>query len=115
MTLAGACLGRASRSLIAWAPGFACLLAAGCVTYDSGLLAAASVEALPLPMTPVAERVEGRSCVALGQKRFGLAIDDAIAKAPGANALVDVALSFERLCLVVRGKAIRVEGARITP
>jgi len=85
------------------------------VTYDSGLLAAASVEALPLPMTPVAELVEGRSCVALGEERLGLAIDDAIAKAPGADALVDASLSFERLCLVVRGKAVRIEGSRGSP
>jgi len=87
----------------------ACLSTAGCVSYDSGLLAAAAVETLPLPMTFVAERVEGRSCVPLVEERLGLAIDDAIRKAPGANALVDAALSFERLCLVVRGKAVRVE------
>jgi hypothetical protein len=92
-----------------------CLLAPGCVTYDSGLLAAVSVETLPLPTSSVAERVEGRSCVALGEQRLGQAIDDAIAKAPGANALVDVSLSFERLCLVVRGEAVRIEGARAAP
>ncbi len=92
-----------------------CLLAAGCVTYESGLLAAASVENLALPMTAVADRLEGRSCVALGEKRLGRALDDAIANAPGANALVDVTLSFERLCLVVRGRAVRVGGAPATP
>ncbi len=133
LALAGACLSRASRSLLARARApafarlprgfpslglaarFACLLSVGCVTYDSGLLAAVSVETLPLPTSSVAERVEGRSCAALGEERLGRAIDDAIAKAPGANALVDVSLSFERLCLVVRGEAVRVEGARATP
>ena len=92
-----------------------CLSSSGCVTYDSGLLAAASVEKLELPMTTVADRVEGRSCVALGEKRLGRAMDDAIGKAPGANALVDATLSFERLCLVVRGRAVRVEAAPGTP
>ena len=85
------------------------LTGTACVSYDSGLLAAVAVETLPLPMTFVAERVEGRSCVPLVEARLGLALDDAIRKAPGANALVDAALYFERLCLVVRGKAVRVE------
>jgi len=93
----------------AFALAAAGLAAAGCVSYDSGLLAAASVETLPLPMTFVAERVEGRSCAPLGEERLGRAIDDAVRKAPGANALVEVAFTFERLCLVVRGKAVRVE------
>jgi hypothetical protein len=87
----------------------ACLWGTGCVSYDSGLLAAAAVETLPLPMTFLAERVEGRSCVPMVEERLGLAIDAAIREAPGANALVDATLSFERLCLVIRGKAVRVE------
>jgi hypothetical protein len=87
----------------------ACLAAAGCVTVQSGSLAAVSAQTLPLPMTFVAEQVEGRSCVNDAETNFRLAIDDAVRKAPGANALVDAALYFERLCLVVRGKAVRVE------
>ena len=87
----------------------ACLAAAGCVSYQSGPLAAVSVETLPLPMTFLAERVEGRSCVDAIETGFRLAIDDAVRKVPGANALVDVTLGFERLCIVVRGKAVRVE------
>jgi hypothetical protein len=85
------------------------ILGAGCVTYDSGLLAAVSVETLPLPMQVLAEEVEGRSCVERGERRLGRAIDAAIGKAPGANALVDATLRFERLCLVARGRAVRVE------
>jgi hypothetical protein len=84
------------------------LAAAGCVTYESGALAAASPGPLPLAMTFVAERVEGRSCGGFTEGGFRLAIDDAVRKAPGANALVDATLYFERLCLVVRGKAVRV-------
>ena len=93
----------------AFALAAAGLAGAGCVSYDSGLLAAVSVETLPLPTTFAAEPVEGRSCARLGEERLGRAIDDAVRKAPGANALVDVAISFERLCLVVRGRAVRVE------
>jgi len=84
-------------------------LLAGCVTYKSGSLAAVSTQTLPLPMTFVAEEVEGRSCVDETESGFRLAIDDAVRKAPGANALVDASIYFERLCLVVRGKAVRVE------
>ena len=86
-----------------------CLSSAGCVTYESGALAAVSTQTLPLPMTFVAEQVEGRSCVDEAESGFRIAIDDAVRKAPGANALVDAAIYFERLCLVVRGKAVRVE------
>jgi hypothetical protein len=81
----------------------------GCVTYESGSLAAVSSQTLPLPMTFVAERVEGRSCVDQAESGFRLAIDDALRKAPGANALVDASIYFRKLCLVVRGKAVRVE------
>jgi hypothetical protein len=87
----------------------ACLAAAGCVSYESGPLAAVSVETLPLPMTFLEEHVEGRSCVDEAEPGFRLAIDDAVRKAPGANALVDATLHFEKLCLIVRGKAVRVE------
>ena len=87
----------------------AALAVAGCVTIQSGSLAAVSTETLPLPMTFVAEQVEGRSCVDAIETGFRLAIDDAVRKVPGANALVDVTLGFERLCIVVRGKAVRVE------
>jgi len=86
-----------------------CLAATGCVTYESGSLAAVSAQTLPLPMTFVAEHVEGRSCASEAESGFRYAIDDAVRKAPGANALVDAEIYFERLCLVVRGKAVRVE------
>jgi len=84
---------------------------AGCVSYESGSLAAVSAVTLPLPMSFLAERVEGRSCVGEAESGFRLAIDDAVRQAPGANALVDASIYFERLCLVVRAKAVRVEAA----
>lgn len=91
------------------------LAASGCVTYRSGVLAAVANGPLPLAMTTVSERVEGRSCVNEREAGFRLAIDDAVRKAVGANALVEATLYFERLCLVVRGRAVRVEPARATP
>jgi len=95
--------------------GALALAALGCVTYRTGALAAVSTGPLPLAMTTVAERVEGRSCVDEAETGFRLAIDDAVRKAPGANALVEATLYFERLCLVVRGRAVRVEPARAAP
>ena len=97
------------RRELALLAAWLCLAATGCVTYESGSLAAVSAQTLPLPMTFVAEQVEGRSCASEAESGFRLAIDDAVRKAPGANALVDAAIYFERLCLVVRGKAVRVE------
>jgi hypothetical protein len=91
------------------------LAASGCVTYRAGVLAAAANGPLPIPMTTVAAQVEGRSCIDETETGFRLAIDDAIRQAPGANALVEATLTFERLCLVVRGRAVRVEAARAEP
>ena len=106
---------RATRRAVRIARALAgcALLGAGCVSYDSGLLAAVSVETLPLQTSVVSESVSGRSCAPLGEERLSQAIDDAVRKAPGATALVDAAFTFERLCLVVRGKAVRIEKAAI--
>jgi hypothetical protein len=93
-----------ARRLVALAPA---LLGAGCVSYDSGWLAAAAVERLPLAATVVEEEVEGRSC-AFAEGGFPRALDDALAKAPGANALEGASVRFERLCMIVRGRAVRV-------
>ncbi len=85
------------------------LLCAGCVTVDRGWLAAASTTIVPIPMTVLEEQVEGRSCgEPFAPERFKLAIDDALAKAPGANALVDVRYGFERLCMTVHGTAVHI-------
>ena len=84
-------------------------LSAGCVTVDRGWLAAVSTTIVPIPMTVLEEQVEGRSCgEPFAAERFKLAIDDALAKAPGANALVDVSYGFERLCMTVKGTAVRI-------
>lgn len=84
------------------------LAASGCVTYDRGVLAAVSTVELPLEMTVVQERTEGRICRDLLQGGFRRALDLAVRLAPTANALVDASYHFEQLCLVVRGTAVRL-------
>jgi hypothetical protein len=91
------------------------LAAAGCVTYRAGELAAAANGPVPIAMTTIAEEVEGRSCIDAAEPGFRFAIDDAIRKAPPANALVEATLTFERLCLIVRGRAVRIEPVAATP
>jgi hypothetical protein len=80
---------------------------AGCVTYDRGRLAAVSTTMVPIEMTVIAENVEGRACGDMLTDPFKRAIDDAVLKSPGSNALIDVTYHFERLCMIVRGTAIR--------
>jgi hypothetical protein len=87
----------------------AALLGAGCATYERGTLAAASTAEVPIPMVVIEEAVEGRSCEMMGPQ-FNLASAQALAKAPGANALVHVSYHFERFCMVVRGTAVRIGG-----
>jgi len=94
---------RAIRLLLA----IAAVATAGCVTYDRGTLAAVSTTLVPIETTVVAEHVEGKACGDMFTVPFGRAIDDAFRQAPEANVLVDVTLHFERLCMVVRGTAIR--------
>ena len=81
---------------------------AGCVTYDRGDFAAISTAIVPIEMTIVEEEVEGRACGVVFQDPLKRAIDDAVQKTPGANALVDVSYHFEQLCVVVRATAVRV-------
>ena len=84
-------------------------LCAGCVTFDRGWLAAASTTLVPIPMTVLEEKVEGRSCgEPFAPERFKLAIDAALAQVTGANALVDVRYGFEGLCMTVSGTAVRI-------
>ena len=80
----------------------------GCVTYDRGSLAAVSTVKLPVEMHEVAESVEGRACGELFREPVRTAIDDALRSVPEANALVDVSYRMEQLCMVVRGRAVRV-------
>jgi hypothetical protein len=91
----------------ALAAALALVAAAGCATYERGRLAAAAVAPLPLALHVVQQGVEGRACDF--QTRYDHALEQALAQAPGANALTDVRWSFERLCVVVRGTAVRVE------
>ena len=97
--------GVAARALVALALG----AALGCATYSRGRIGAVSTEELPLHMTVVSLDVTGRACGDVFQERFGPALRDALAKAPGATALVNVSYRFERLCMVMRGTAVRVE------
>jgi hypothetical protein len=85
-------------------------LASACVTHERGMLAAVSTEALPHRYEVVAPGVEGRNCRA-PERGFRVALDAAVAQAAGANALVDASYHFEKLCLVVRGTAVRVAPA----
>ena len=94
-------------------PGLLAVLGASgalaCVTYPAGELAAVSTtEQLPLEVRVVAEEVEGRACRQLQHDRFKQALADALAKAPGATALVDVTYTLESFCAVARGKAVEI-------
>ena len=81
---------------------------AGCVTYERGTLALAAPQSPPLPLENVADHVEGRSCGPWVERQYEAAVDDALAKAPGADALMDVRYRFDNLCIVVYGRAVRV-------
>jgi hypothetical protein len=102
------CSGRI-RSLAA--AGLAAIACAGCVTYERGSLALAAAQPPPLYMQPVADRVQGRSCDTFAERPYAAAVDDALAKAPGADALIDARYRFESLCIVVEGRAVRLRGA----
>jgi hypothetical protein len=53
---------------------------------------------------------EGRAC-GVPERGYDRALEHALALAPGATALADVSWSFERLCVVVRGTAVRIAPA----
>jgi hypothetical protein len=83
-------------------------LATGCVTYERGTIAVAAATVPPLETTVVAEAVEGRACGDFFAARYELAVEDALERAEGANALANVTYRFEQLCIVVRGTAVRL-------
>ena len=86
----------------------AAIATTGCVTYSRGLLLGAStVPGAADEGILIAHRVEGRACGGLPVHRLETAIEDALDRAPGADALTDASFYFEDLCLVVRGRAIR--------
>jgi hypothetical protein len=94
-----------SRLLV---PLLASVLATACASYNKGTLSAASSETLPITMVTVREDAKGSACGDVLVQRLESAVEDALRKSPGANALVDASFHFERLCLVVRGKAVRI-------
>lgn len=86
--------------------------AAGCISYERGQIDLAAPHPPPLHMQNVVDHVEGRSCGQWVQRQYEAAVDDALAKAPGANALIDARYRFENLCIVVYGRAVRVGAPR---
>ncbi|HEY8153690.1 MAG TPA: hypothetical protein VII72_06130 [Myxococcota bacterium] len=97
----------------------AALLATGC-SYrgPSPGFAIVSTRALSVPMTVIAEEVEGRACIGGPAKdRFpeAEAVAVALRNAPGANALVNARfekvgfLRWRNCTLLVRGTAVRIE------
>jgi hypothetical protein len=89
-------------------PLLAALATTGCVTYNRGqLLGASTIPGAADEGVLIAHRVEGRACGGLPVHRLQDAIEDALDRAPGADALTDASFYFEGLCLVVRGRAIR--------
>ncbi|MFQ5417043.1 MAG: hypothetical protein ACE5FL_08380 [Myxococcota bacterium] len=91
------------------------LASGACVTYERGTFAAVSTASLPVAIDIVEEFVEGRACGDLFREPVVVAIDDALTKAPGANALIGASTGFESFCVVVRGTAVRVPQARGQP
>jgi len=79
-----------------------------CVTYDRSSFAAVSTTALAIEPEPIGQTVEGRVCDRLFQEPLARAVDDALSKSRGSQALRDVRFGFENLCVVVRGTAIRL-------
>jgi len=83
-------------------------MAGGCATYTRGVLAAAATGIPPIEVETVAASVTGRACSEMMDVRYERAVEDALRKAPGANALMDVTSTWERFCVVVRGVAVRL-------
>ena len=84
------------------------LSASACVTYPRGTLGMASLVMPTLETELIAEGVEGRDCDEWLDRRQSEAVEEAIASAPGANALVNATFTFQNFCLVVRGDAVRI-------
>jgi hypothetical protein len=102
-------------------------LLSGC-SFNMGTLTAASTQNISLPHTTVKNAVEGKDCaksvlfIPLGSLEPNVqeAADNALATAPGANALTDVVLYadplilllYNEVCLRVRGDAVKVDLAK---
>ena len=83
------------------------LASTACATYHRGDFAAMAPDAAPTRTT--LQPVEARACSEVLVQRFERAVEEALSRAPGANALIDASFSFERFCLVVRGEAARID------
>ena len=58
-----------------------------------------------MPMQIIAKDATGKTCQL--RHRLDRAVDDAIARSPGANSLVNVEFTVKGLCLEARGTAVR--------
>ena len=83
----------------------------GCRSDVPGHLGAVSVRALDLPMTIVAKNAEGRVCGNDTQQNLPAAIEDALTRNPGSNAIVNIAVFKEPGCIRVVGTAVRIAPA----
>ena len=77
--------------------------------FDRGSLAQVSTVSVPVRYQVLAEQAEGRSCESLENPRYSLALARALQAVPGAQALVDARYMADGQCVVVRGKAVRVD------
>lgn len=94
------------------------LVALGCVRkLERGRIGLLSSHAVALPMRVVAPEVEGESCAGSPSGDYiALALADALAKAPGANALANASIEQSPfLCFVVRGTAVEMGAAGAAP
>jgi hypothetical protein len=66
----------------------------------------ASVRKIEAPFRIIKQDAEGTSCASMFDARYEHAVQDALARSPGANALVGASWYFERLCITVRGTAV---------
>jgi len=90
----------------------ALVLQLGCTTtFDRGTLAAVSTKAVGLPMKIVAQKkLDKRYCQYWADDRaFARVIEDALRKAPEANALAIASYTFKGSCIVVHGTAVLVD------
>jgi hypothetical protein len=103
------------------------LLASSACSVPMGHVGALATPPVKVPGQPVQQRVVGRDCGAavlympLGRRApvVEAAVRDALARAPGSDALIGVAMNsevfsippiYQRTCLVVRGDAMRTRG-----
>jgi hypothetical protein len=97
----------------ALAPTLLSLAAIGCGYRERGRFAAVSVEVPPSATVLGGAPVAGRACFGRGDELdddrvIDAAVSDAIARAPGADALANAMIVDEGNCIHVRGTPVRV-------